>query len=206
MVVFFFGDFAFFLPEIKKKALSRELIFTQLQPQLLQRTYRHTTRKDTTMSFRRRNIGLYPGTDRTNAPTTPPKPPPTPGIRPSPDDGRPTTSTGTLSLDNLLAGHAGLPLGKTLLIEENGTTDFAGALLRYYASEGVVQDQRVHVVGMPEQWGRSLPGLIGAAEAGEERKTKTDSRGSERMKIAWRYERLGEVSGVAGSRGGLSLS
>lgn len=101
-------------------------------------------------------------------------------------------------MDNLLAGHAGIPLGKTLLIEENGTTDFAGALLRFYAAEGIVQDHRVHVIGMTDQWGRSLPGLIGAADAGEE---KVDRRKEEKMKIAWRYERLGEFgAGIAGSR------
>ncbi|RAH68028.1 elongator complex protein 4 [Aspergillus aculeatinus CBS 121060] len=163
------------------------------------------------MSFRKRNIGLSTGGDRTasvNASaglqqaTSPAAaaaaPESTPGVRPSPDDGRPTTSTGTPSLDNILAGHGGLPIGKTLLVEENGTTDFAGALLRYYAAEGVVQDHRVHVVGMPEQWGRSLPGLIGPADAVDD---KQDKRKGERMKIAWRYERLGEFgAGIAGSR------
>ncbi|KAL4779208.1 Elongator complex protein 4 [Aspergillus varians] len=157
------------------------------------------------MSFRKRNIGLSTGTDRTppsNSPAQPqraiPPSPSTPGVRPSPDDGRPTTSTGSPSLDNLLAGHGGLPIGKILLLEENGTTDFAGALLRYYAAEGVVQDQKVHVIGMPEQWGRTLPGLIGPAEAADE---KSDKRKGDRMKIAWRYERLGEFgTGVAGAR------
>ncbi|KAI2846603.1 hypothetical protein CBS147482_3451 [Aspergillus niger] len=157
------------------------------------------------MSFRKRNIGLSAGADRTgavNANAQPQQasatPELTPGVRPSPDDGRPTTSTGTPSLDNLLAGHGGLPIGKTLLIEENGTTDFAGALLRYYAAEGVVQDQKIHVVGMPEQWGRSLPGLLGPADAVDD---KQDKHKGERMKIAWRYERLGEFgAGIAGSR------
>ncbi|OJJ79496.1 elongator complex protein 4 [Aspergillus glaucus CBS 516.65] len=154
------------------------------------------------MSFRKRNIGLSTGPGQGPAANSPAQTAAvtdsSPGIRPSPDDGRPTTSTGTLSLDNLLAGHGGLPIGKMLFIEENGTTDFAGALLRYYAAEGVVQDQKVHVIGVPEQWGRSLPGLIGSAEAGDE---KPDRRKSERMKIAWRYERLGEFgAGVAGSR------
>lgn len=156
------------------------------------------------MSFRKRNIGLSPGVDRTavpNAATQPAAPESTPGIRPSPDDGRPTTSTGTRSLDNLLAGHAGLPMGKLLLVEENGTTDFAGALLRYYAAEGVIQEQKIHVVGVPEQWGRSLPGLIGSAESLDEK--RSDRRKDDRMKIAWRYERLGEFgAGVAGSRDG----
>ncbi|KAJ5697751.1 Elongator complex protein 4 [Penicillium malachiteum] len=154
------------------------------------------------MSFRKRNIGLSAGVDRAAVPNDSAQPAPiesTPGIRPSPDDGRPTTSTGTPSLDGLLAGHAGLPMGKILLIEENGTTDFAGALLRYYAAEGVVQEQKIHVVGVPEQWGRSLPGLIGTAESLEEK--RSDKRKDERMKIAWRYERLGEFgAGIAGAR------
>ena len=47
------------------------------------------------------------------------------------------TSTGTASLDGLLGGHSGLALGNSLLIEESGTTDFAGALLKYYAAEGI---------------------------------------------------------------------
>ena len=156
------------------------------------------------MSFRKRNIGLSPGIARGATPNAPgaqlpsqPRPQPVPGIRPSPVDGRQTTSTGTLTLDNILAGHAGLPLGSSLLIEENGTTDFAGALLRYYAAEGIVQEQRIHVVGFTEQWGGTLPGLIGPAEAADEKPRRGKE---EKMKIAWRYERLGQF-GVAGSRG-----
>lgn len=91
-------------------------------------------------------------------------------------------------------------MGKLLFIEENGTTDFAGALLRYYAAEGVIQDQKIHVVGVPEQWGRTLPGLIGSAESLDEK--RSDRRKDDRMKIAWRYERLGEFGAVAGSRDG----
>jgi elongator complex protein 4 len=152
------------------------------------------------MSFRKRNIGISSGAnDLSQANSTIPLPESTPGVRPSPDDGKPTTSTGTTSLDNLLAGHAGLPLGKILLIEENGTTDFAGILLRYYAAEGVVQDHKVHVIGVGEQWGRSLPGLL---EPTESRADKPDMRAKEKMKIAWRYERLGEFgTGIAGPRG-----
>jgi elongator complex protein 4 len=158
------------------------------------------------MSFRKRNVGLSSSPRTTQSPlqnsnTSPtPKPPPR-GVRPSPVDGRPTTSTGTHSLDALLAGHTGLALGTSLLIEESGTTDFGGALLRYYAAEGIVQGHRVHVVGVGEGWGRELPGLAGAVE-GEELEGLGKGKRSERMKIAWRYERLGEFGGVAGSRGG----
>ncbi|KAK6338047.1 hypothetical protein TWF696_001518 [Orbilia brochopaga] len=151
------------------------------------------------MSFRKRSVVLSADTTTTNptaatpaatninTPTaTPPK-----GTRPSFLTGVSTTSTGTASLDALLSGHAGQPLGSLLLIEESSTTDFAGALLRYYAAEGVVQGQRVVAVGVPESWGRELPGLS------ERREDNSDSTGggkgksAERMKIAWRYEVMG---------------
>ncbi|KZF23146.1 paxneb superfamily protein [Xylona heveae TC161] len=138
------------------------------------------------MSFRKRNIVLPNNSQKTPIPqpinagiegqlplrevhspitTSPPKAvQPSPGVRPSPIDGRATISTGASTLDKLLAGHAGLPLGSSLLLEESGTTDFSGALLRYFAAEGVVQGHQVHVVGVGEQWGRELPGLAGVAD------------------------------------------
>lgn len=119
-----------------------------------------------------------------------------PGTRPSPHDGRLTTSTGTLSLDQLLAGHAGLPVGTSLLLEESGTTDFGGILLRYFAAEGLVQGHSVHVLGFGDHWRRELPGL--AAE-GRSKESKSSGASGSKMKIAWRYETLG--SRAAPSRG-----
>ena len=159
------------------------------------------------MSFRKRNVGLAGPSSAPASPRSPPLTHPTvPGLRPSPLDGRPTTSTGTQTLDDLLAGHAGLALGNSLLIEENGTTDFAGALLRFYAAEGVVQGHKVHVVGVGQQWGRELPGLVGASGAVDQESEAGATVDREKMKIAWRYERLGEFgAGTAGSRGGIAL-
>ena len=117
-----------------------------------------------------------------------------PGVRPSTIEGRAVTSTGTSTLDALLAGHGGLALGCSLLIEENGTTDYAGALLKFYAAEGLLQGHYVHVVALPEQWGRELPGNVDSSE-----KQRTSPESSEKMKIAWRYESLGQFG--AGSRG-----
>lgn len=152
------------------------------------------------MSFRRRNVGLT-GSTRSDVPAA--QQPQAkervtlPGVRPSPIDGRLTTSTGTASLDGLLAGHAGLALGCSILIEESGTTDYAGALLRFFAAEGLVQGHYVHVIGLPENWGRELPGVVGDAE----NKDKPVQR-SEKMKIAWRYESLGQFGSGASARGG----
>ncbi|EAQ87965.1 hypothetical protein CHGG_04584 [Chaetomium globosum CBS 148.51] len=80
------------------------------------------------MSFVRRNTVLSARPERPPAQAAPTveRQQLAPGIRPSPLDGRPTTSTGTSSLDQLLAGHGGLPLGTCLLVEEQGTTDFSG--------------------------------------------------------------------------------
>lgn len=123
-----------------------------------------------------------------------------PGTRPSPLDGRLTTSTGTRSLDSILAGHSGLAIGTSLLIEESGTTDFGGTLLKYYVAEGVVQKHVVHVLGVPEGWGRELPGL--GADDDDSRRTKKKGGDEDKMKIAWRYERLGEFgASVGGARG-----
>ena len=121
-------------------------------------------------------------------------------IRPSPADGRLTTSTGTPSLDGLFAGHAGLPLGHSLLIEETGTTDYASALLRCFAAEGIAQGHHVHVIGPGPGWVKELPGLV---EGRGEKKGKGVAQSTEeRMKIAWRYERQ---EGISNRGGCLSL-
>ncbi|KAF3936199.1 hypothetical protein ABW19_dt0203819 [Dactylella cylindrospora] len=158
------------------------------------------------MSFRKRSVVLNSSDGNNTQPSssnadsaapqsTPPKPLPV-GVRPSFLTGVPTTSTGTASLDALLSGHAGLPLGSLLLVEESSTTDFAGALLRYYAAEGIVQGHDVVVVGAGEQWGRELPGLSDRKDDNEDIKKKGKE---ERMKIAWRYEALGNRRGMLAS-------
>ncbi|KAL2153333.1 hypothetical protein VTH82DRAFT_4488 [Thermothelomyces myriococcoides] len=123
-----------------------------------------------------------------------------PGIRPSPLDGRPTTSTGTPSLDQLLAGHGGLPLGTCLLVEEQGTTDFSGILLRYYAAQGLVHGHHVHLVGYPPEWRHQLPGI--AAPDSKAKPAQSTPAPEEKMKIAWRYEALGNTATAGTSEKG----
>ena len=145
------------------------------------------------MAFRKRNVAagrapagsiLSEASEKENAP----------GIRTSYLTSHPITSTGTASLDALLGGHGGLPLGSSLLVEESGTTDFAGALLKYYAAQGICHGHFIHVVGVGEIWVRGLPGIA-------EERSSTPKEGlkqeDDKMKIAWRYENLGK----AGERG-----
>ncbi|RGP66408.1 elongator complex 4 [Fusarium longipes] len=139
------------------------------------------------MSFRKRNVVI--GAPGSSSPTPRQEKSLAPGTRPSPLDGRLTTSTGTQSLDQLLSGHAGMPMGTSLLVEETGTTDFGGVLLRYYAAEGLVQGHQVHLLGFGDAWRRELPGL-GSPDGSK--KSKSTSSSDDKMKIAWRYETLGQ--------------
>ncbi|KAK3379963.1 Elongator complex protein 4 [Lasiosphaeria ovina] len=154
------------------------------------------------MSFTKRNTVL--STARPGRPavtqTKSEKPQLAPGLRPSPLDGRPTTSTGTASLDQLLAGHGGLPMGTSLMVEEQGTTDFSGVLLRYYAAEGLVQGHQVHVVGFPVEWRHQLPGVAVPDDA-KSKAAQPAAPVEERMKIAWRYEALGNAYNAGASAG-----
>lgn len=146
------------------------------------------------MAFRKRNIAVgRPATEGPSASSSNS----TFGVRPSALTSYPVVSTGAASLDSLLGGHNGLALGCSLLLEESGTTDFAGALLKYYAAEGICHGHVLHVVGVGEQWMRELPGV-----ADEKRREPKDlsAAGNEKMKIAWRYESLGQ----AGDRGALT--
>ncbi|KAL8730199.1 MAG: hypothetical protein Q9181_004750 [Wetmoreana brouardii] len=143
------------------------------------------------MSFRKRNVGLSSPKSQTQKAESDGPNISISGVRPSPLDGRPTTSTGTSSLDDLL-GHSGFALGNSILIEEDGTTEFGTTLLRYFAAEGVIQGHKVHAVGVGESWGRELPGVAGSAAGDVTEAEGPTGAEKEKMKIAWRYERLGE--------------
>ena len=158
------------------------------------------------MAFRKRNVPLRSGGQATDPVTSvasaEPLPPPAPGVRPSPVDGRPTTSTGSPSFDAILGGHAGLPLGQSLLLEENDGTDYAGILLRLYAAEGAAQGHRVHIIGGEQAWGRVLPGLATSTplqQQQQQQQQQQPAHPSERMHIAWRYERLGQFESTRGA-------
>ena len=144
------------------------------------------------MAFRKRNVAV--GGSATESTKTASAANTLSGVRPSSLTSHWVTSTGAASLDTILGGHGGLALGYSLLVAESGTTDFAGALLRYFTAEGVCHGHVLHVVGVGEPWIRDLPG-VADEKRGERKESSTTDE--DRMKIAWRYERLGQ----AGERG-----
>lgn len=125
-----------------------------------------------------------------------------PGVKPSILTSIPCTSTGSADLDKVLQ-HGGLPLGSLLLIEEDGTTDFATTLLKVYLSQGLVYNRlgkpNTHeiVIGPPEQWVKSLPGVYKGSSKDRKRKELEETQKrmtvtnvteqQQQMKIAWRY-------------------
>lgn len=148
------------------------------------------------MSFRKRSVPLAnsakadtttnPGQSATGALDSQ-KQSTAPGVRISPSFSLPTVSTGLSSLDSLLRLGAGLALGSSLVIEEDGTTDYTGTILKCFASQGVVHGHKTFVLAV-EQWGAHLPGV---AEEKRDKKDAFKESNDEKMKIAWRYERLG---------------
>ncbi|CAI4036777.1 hypothetical protein SMKI_16G0780 [Saccharomyces mikatae IFO 1815] len=94
------------------------------------------------------------------------------GIRPSPATSQPTTSTGSADLDNIL-GHMGLPLGNSLLVEEQTTTEFHSILGKLFAAQGIVHnriadnsadktrngDTHVIVLSLNQIFAKELPGI-----------------------------------------------
>jgi elongator complex protein 4 len=131
------------------------------------------------MSFRRyvpSNVSpISPG----HSPSTEKLPP---GVKPA---STVTISTGTATLDALLSPSSGLPISSALLVEEDGTGNYSGVVLRQYVSEGVVQGDNVWIGGVGENWWRGVPAL-----AKQDKNAKTTDTAKEienKMKIAWRY-------------------
>ena len=154
------------------------------------------------MAFRKRNVAVGRGTPTTEG-VDDSKQAQRSGVRPSSSASFPVISTGTPSLDTLLGGHGGLPLGSSLLVEESGTTEYGGALLKYYAAEGICHGHSVHVVGVGNTWIYELPGLV---ERKGESSQSASSREDERMKIAWRYESVANTGGRGAFEGALPFA
>lgn len=122
-------------------------------------------------------------------------------------------STGTKDIDTILI-HGGLPVNCSLLVEEDGNTDFAGVLMKKYVSEGIVQNRKTGkiinhcvVVGMENTYGNELPDVYAGGSKERKKKLVQEQEGKlsvsnvnagNELRIAWRYKKdnvLGKGSG-----------
>lgn len=141
------------------------------------------------MSFRR--YAPNKPTSATAGPTTVSEKLP-PGIKPA---STPVISTGTATLDALLSPSSGLPISSALLVEEDGTGNYSGVVLRQYVSEGVVQENKIWIGGIGDAWWRGVPGVAKQEKVGKAADTIKEVE--EKMKIAWRYGINDKLSNTA---------
>jgi elongator complex protein 4 len=131
------------------------------------------------MSFRR-YAPSKPSSTATSDPAPSQKLPP--GVKPA---SSPTVSTGTSTLDPLLSPSSGLPVASALLVEEDGTGNYSGVILRQYVAQGVTHGDKVWIGGVGDGWWRGIPGL-----SKQDKHTKSNDavkQVEEKLKIAWRY-------------------
>ncbi|KAH3680911.1 hypothetical protein WICMUC_000054 [Wickerhamomyces mucosus] len=129
-------------------------------------------------------------------------------LKPSSLNSSMTISTGISDLDKILGHQGGIPLGSSLLIEENGSTDFSSILLKAFASQGIIhnrlnpQQSNTHLVVLTSniQWGKDLPGVYRGSsrqikkQAIRENEEKLSIQNlvnkpqiDKDLRIAWRY-------------------
>lgn len=113
-------------------------------------------------------------------------------------------STGTKDIDTILI-HGGLPVNCSLLIEEDGSTDFSGVLLKRYISQAIVQNRKINkivnhciVIGMENTFGNELPDVYAGNSKERKKKLVKEQEGKlsvsninagNELKIAWRYKK-----------------
>lgn len=113
-----------------------------------------------------------------------------PGTRPSPYNSLPLLSLGLAPLDDLLGG--GLPLSSSLLLCQDHPTQYAALLVKFFVAQGLEAGQDVLVVECAgEEGGGVAEGLMGV-DGGEEEKKVGNKVEEEKMKIAFRYEKMGK--------------
>lgn len=128
-------------------------------------------------------------------------------VKPSTVHGEPTVSSGCSDLNKSLV-HGGIPLGTLVFLEEQGSTDYATSILKYFVAQGVIHSRSTTapthtiVVGTDNSWTRELPGEYKGSKKDVKKQNiienelkisvqnvinnpSSNQRGS--LKIAWRY-------------------
>lgn len=140
-----------------------------------------------------------------------------PGIRPSPVSATFATSTGSNDLDKVLT-HMGLPLGNSILVEEQGTTEFNSILAKLFVAQGIVHNRiggssnaskengNTHaiVISLNQMFAKELPGIYKGSRKDVKKQQITEEQSKisvqnlteqnstpqryKDFKIAWKYK------------------
>lgn len=116
-----------------------------------------------------------------------------PGTRPSPYNSLPLISLGLAPLDDLLGG--GVPLSSVVLLCQDHPTQYADLLLKFFVAQGLEAGQDVLVVEAGGEEGGPVAEHLMAVDRGDDSKKevpKVNVKGDDKMKIAFRYEKMGK--------------
>ncbi|XP_049865345.1 elongator complex protein 4 [Pectinophora gossypiella] len=109
----------------------------------------------------------------------------------------PFVSSGIPSLDHIVGG--GLPTGAIFAVEEDVLGTYSRVLAKYFLAEGVVCKHDLFIATADENPQDITKELPQPCTAPTEDEVSAVSGGVDKMKIAWRYERLGQVESSFGS-------
>ncbi|RDD38973.1 Elongator complex protein 4 [Trichoplax sp. H2] len=115
------------------------------------------------------------------------------GTTPSLRNGQLITSTGVPAIDSLIGG--GLPIGTTLVVEEDISSSYTNALVKYFLAEGAVCNHALCLASSSNQPESMLEGLPDIDDSSSFINT-VDEPGLDKkhnMNIAWRYQNLPTV-------------
>jgi elongator complex protein 4 len=120
------------------------------------------------------------------------------------------TSTGIASLDEIIGG--GIPIGTVLMLKQDRYTGYANLILKYFIAQGIAHEHQVMFVSFdtnPEEYISDLMGIL----SGKQESTQDDEEDivpqssartfgalrNTKMEIAWRYQRLPQLSTISSS-------
>jgi elongator complex protein 4 len=142
------------------------------------------------------------------------------GTRISVHNGQTLTSSGVASLDELMGG--GIPLGRILLLKQDNFSGYSNLLLKYFIAQGIALKHEISLVSLDNSPMELLSELMRVVEPSisdnDEEYVPPIQRGvgrtlgslrpnsSEKMTIAWRYEKQGQFSQMSAKNNPSSLN
>lgn len=116
------------------------------------------------------------------------------------------TSTGIASLDEIIGG--GIPMGKVLMLKQDRYTGYANLILKYWVAQGIAHEQAIMFLSLdtqPEEYMVDLMGIVSGKQESTQEEEEDEmipqpvgrtlgALRNTKMEIAWRYQRLPQLS------------